>query len=267
MPVFMRQVVPEAEANHGLRMWYRYLNCGYRLTATAGTDKMTTFVTVGANRVFAHVDGDFTYQAWIDALKAGRTFISNSPLLSFTVNGREAGANLEINSAKDKVVEVHAVSECQLPYDRLEIVANGSVVGSATPGGPGHRAEIHLEYPVKTSCWLAARAYENLEGYRSRGVDFQKIHVDEGTLVSSYFGTRRPEAVFAHSSPVYVIRDGEPIRSWDDAQYYVRYLDNAIRWLETEGKFARPADKQASIEAFRRGRALYEKRAAEARRG
>jgi len=30
---------------------------------------MTTFVTVGANRVYAHVDGEFTYQSWIDALK------------------------------------------------------------------------------------------------------------------------------------------------------------------------------------------------------
>ena len=30
---------------------------------------MTTFVTVGANRVYAHVQGEFTYQNWIDALK------------------------------------------------------------------------------------------------------------------------------------------------------------------------------------------------------
>jgi hypothetical protein len=74
-----------------------------------------------------------------------------------------------------------------------------------------------------------------------------------------------PETVFAHSSPVYLIRDDEPIRNWDDAQYYIRYLDNCIRWLKTEAKFARPLDKQASIEAFQKGRAVYEKRAREAR--
>src|ERR1051326_4699637 len=67
-PVFMQKIVPELEANNGLRLWYRYLNCGFRLTATAGTDKMTTFVTVGANRVFARVEGEFTYQNWINAL-------------------------------------------------------------------------------------------------------------------------------------------------------------------------------------------------------
>jgi hypothetical protein len=53
LPVFVRKQVPEMGANSGLRMWYRYLNCGFQLAATAGTDKMTTFVTVGANRVYA----------------------------------------------------------------------------------------------------------------------------------------------------------------------------------------------------------------------
>ena len=79
MPVFMKQIVPEIEANNGLRMWYRFLNCGFRLTATAGTDKMTTFVTVGSNRVYARIDGDFTYVNWIQALKRGHTFVTNSP--------------------------------------------------------------------------------------------------------------------------------------------------------------------------------------------
>ena len=83
-PVFMQKVVPELEPNNGLHLWYRYLNCGFRLTATAGTDKMTTFVTVGANRVFARVEGEFPYQNWINALKQGRTFITNIPVLTFT---------------------------------------------------------------------------------------------------------------------------------------------------------------------------------------
>jgi hypothetical protein len=41
-------------------------------------------------------------------------------------------------------------------------------------------------------------------------------------------------------------------------------MDLSIQWLETQAKFARPEDKQASIEAFRVGRAVYEKRAKEA---
>ncbi len=257
LPVFMKQVVPEIESNHGLRMWYRYLNCGFRLTATAGTDKMTTFVTVGANRVYAHIDGDFSYQSWIDALKQGRTFVTNSPLLTFTVNGREAGSTLSLSSGKDKVLRIHAKAESQLPYDRLEIVSNGNAIGEATPSGPKHKAEIHLEYPLRGSCWIAARAYEDLQRYR--GIDFQKVHNEQGTLLSSLYGTRRPEAVFAHSSPVYAIRDGKAIRSRDDAQYYVRYLNNAVQWLKTDARFSSASDQRASIEAFERGRAVYTK--------
>ncbi len=263
-PVFMQKVVPELEANNGLRLWYRYLNCGFRLTATAGTDKMTTFVTVGANRVFAHIEGEFTYQNWINALKAGRTFVTNSPVLAFTVNGRDPGATLRFDSKGDKIARVHAVAESQLPFDRLEIVANGTVVAQATPSGTRHRAEIHLEHPVQKSCWLAARVLEDLDGYRGKGLNFQTVHVPVGTRLSDYYGTRRPETVFAHSSPVYCIRDGQPIRNWEDAEYYTRYFDQAIHWLETEGRFSRPSDRQASIQAFQQGRAVFAARAKEA---
>ncbi|PYT21669.1 MAG: hypothetical protein DMG58_31735 [Acidobacteria bacterium] len=263
-PVFMQKVVPELEANNGLRLWYRYLNCGSRLTATAGTDKMTTFVTVGANRVYARIQGEFTYQNWINALKDGRTFVTNSPVLAFTVNGHDPGAILRIDLKKDNVAEVHAVAESQLPYDRLEIVANGTVVAQSTPSGKRHKAEIHLEYPIQQSCWLAARVCEDLDGYRRKGLDFQTVHVPAGTRLSDCYGTRRPETVFAHSSPIYCIRDEKPIRNWEDAEYYVRYLDNAVRWLETEAKFARPSDQQASIQAFQQGRAVFAARSREA---
>ena len=111
--------------------------------------------------------------------------------------------------------------------------------------------------PVR--CWIAVRALEDLKRYSA--IDFHQIHSKEGTLLSSLYGTRRPEYVFAHSSPVYVIRDESPIRNSDDAQYYIRYMDNAIRWLNKEARFARESDKKASIEAFERGKAVYVERA------
>jgi hypothetical protein len=262
----MAQLVPDLSANNGLRLWYRYLNCGFRLTATAGTDKMTNFVTVGANRVYAHVEGDFTYANWIAALKQGRTFVSNSPMLRLTVNGREPGTTLNLDSRKQETLEIHASAESQIPYHHLEIICNGEVIAEASPSGERSHAEIRLELALTRSCWIAARAHEDLTSYGSQGIDFAEVHNARGTLVSSYYGMRRPEGVFAHSSPVYVIRDGKPIRSWADADYYIRYLDNAIAWLKKDARFAKPGDLEASLEAFRRGRAVYVARAAEARR-
>lgn len=264
-PIFMKSVVPDAEANDGLRLWYRYLNCGYQLAATAGTDKMTTFVTVGANRVFARVDGPFSYENWISALKAGRTFITNSPLVFLTVNGREPGTVLNIDSKEMKVLEISATADSQLPYNHLEVVCNGEVLAAATPSGDRYHAEIHIEHPITRSCWIAARAYESIEPYRTKSLNFSTVHIEEGTLHGNYYGTRRPETVFAHTSPVYVIRDGQPIRSWEDAQYYIRYMERAMDWMKTEARFANRSDRRASIEAFEQGRAIYVKRAQEAR--
>jgi hypothetical protein len=258
-PIFVRQVVPELAANDGLRLWYRYLNCGFRLTATAGTDKMTTFVTVGANRVYAKVDGEFNYANWIRALKKGRTFVTNSPVIEFSVNGREAGGEIAV-AGRGRKVRIHARAESQLPYDRLEIVANGAVIQDATPSGPLHRAEIHYEYPAGGSCWIAARAIEDAARYRARKVNFTGVHEARGTRHGDYFGTRRPETVFAHTSPVYVIHEGRPIRSAADAGYYIRYLDAASAWLEKEGRFARPSDRKATLEAFEAARAVYRAR-------
>jgi hypothetical protein len=264
-PIFVRQVVPELEANDGLRLWYRYLNCGFRLTATAGTDKMTAFVTVGANRVFARVDGDFTYQAWIDALKAGRTFVTNSPVLQFAVNGREPGSTIQIDPKQKGVIEIHASADSQLPYHRLEIVCNGKVIAETSPTGPHYHAEITLEQQIPGSCWVAARASEDIDPYRKAGLQFTTVHSPQGTLHGNYYGTRRPETVFAHTSPVYVIRDGEPIRSWDDADYYARYLERCIQWLKTDGRFASESDRSSTIAAFQEARTIYLRRAADAR--
>ena len=263
LPVFLRKQVPEMGANSGLRMWYRYLNCGFRLAATAGTDKMTTFVTVGANRVYAHVDGEFNYQNWVDALKRGRTFVSNNPILTFAVNGQEIGAQRALAAGRNRALEIFARAESQLPYDKLEIVCNGAVIASASPGGPRHTAEIRLEHPLRGSCWIAARALENLGRYP--GVNFSQVHRSEGTLFSSLYGTRRPENVFAHTSPVYAIVDGKPIRNWDDAQYYVGYMQHAIEWLKTEARFASAGDRKSSIAAFEQAKAIYEQRAREGR--
>ena len=53
-------------------------------------------------------------------------------------------------------------------------------------------------------------------------------------------------------------------RSQEDAEYYARYLEQAIAWLDKNGNFARPSDKTATLEAFRAGQRVYRRRAEEA---
>jgi len=66
----------------------------------------------------------------IAGIRAGRTFISNGPLLELKVNGREPGAELEnLDPAEADSFEAQAVS--RVPFDRLEIVQNGEVVAAS----------------------------------------------------------------------------------------------------------------------------------------
>lgn len=65
-----------------IRDWYKYLNCGYRLPAVGGTDKMSAGMVAGGLRTYADLgDAPFTMDAWTNAVRAGRTFSSTGALL------------------------------------------------------------------------------------------------------------------------------------------------------------------------------------------
>ena len=61
--------------------WYRFLNAGFDLPATAGTDKMFNSQVVGSVRTYVNVEGVFSYEGWLDGIRAGRTFVTTGPML------------------------------------------------------------------------------------------------------------------------------------------------------------------------------------------
>ena len=81
------------------RVWYRLLDCGLRLPAAGGTDAMANFASlrgpVGLNRTYVK-SGRLEHGAWLAALRAGRTFATNGPLLEFTLDGRGPGDALAL---------------------------------------------------------------------------------------------------------------------------------------------------------------------------
>ena len=109
-------------------VWYRLLNAGFRLPAGAGTDAMANFASlhgpVGMNRVFVRSGTPLDYRRWLAALKAGRTFVSNGPLLSFSLDGHEAGAELRFPAGAPAHQVVARVSlRSNVPVERLGIPA------------------------------------------------------------------------------------------------------------------------------------------------
>lgn len=164
--------------------YYRYLNGGYRLPLVAGTDKMEATIPVGEYRTYARLDDEFTLDSWLTAVRAGRTFATSGPLLSFTVDGEQPGAAL-LRPVGAKVT-VSARARSIFPIHVLQVVQGGEVVAEA--GSERGTTELELESEVEVTAhgWFAARCAG--PGYTA-GIR----HHDHD---------RRP--IMAHTSPIYV---------------------------------------------------------------
>ena len=186
-------------------VWYRLLNAGFRIPAGAGTDAMTNFASlrgpVGMNRVFVRSGATLGYRSWLAALKAGRTFVSNGPLLSFSLDGREAGGEISLPAGVHQLVARVSLRSI-VPVEHLEIVANGIVLAPIPLTAGGTRADAVIPLPVTRSGWLTLRAWS------ATATD---------PVLDVY--------PFATTSPIYVTVAGRPVRSSADAGYFVKWIE------------------------------------------
>ena len=214
------------------RTWYRFLNVGFDVPATAGTDKMANTQVVGSVRTYAKIDGPFTYQKWIDGMRAGRTFVTTGPMLTFNAGGRALGETIEANAGD--MIPVRAAVRSRLPVDRIEIVAGGEVIAAKENAEHARDLAFETEVRVERSTWIAARAY------------------------SSHVLPLNRTPVMAHTSPVYVEVDRQPRRSPEDAAFLMEWTDQAIEWAKTRAHFHSDAEREEMIALFMRARAIYQ---------
>ena len=69
--------------------YYRMLDAGLVVPLVGASAKDSNGLVIGSMRTYAYLprDQEFNYSNWIEALRAGRTYVSNGPLLHFTING------------------------------------------------------------------------------------------------------------------------------------------------------------------------------------
>jgi hypothetical protein len=218
--------------------WYRLLNCGLRLAATAGTDTfmnqcdMEQFSNPPAgDRVYALVEGEFTVESWCEAVRAGRTFVTNGPMLSLEVNGQIPGDEIAAHAGAAIGVVVEAGS--YVPMERVELIVNGEVVATAMAEDEGQRALLAHELKADASCWIAARA------------------------VGAHHRLALDDHVFAHTSPVYVSVDEQPIRDPASAAYFVEWIDRLIDLCARRAKYPDDASRDRVAALFREGQAVF----------
>jgi hypothetical protein len=191
-----------------LNIWYHTLNVGFRTRISGETDFPCIYdERVGIGRNYAKVDGKLTYAAWIESLRAGRSYVSDgkSHLMDFKVNGSAVGSEIKIGRGENAHIEVNVaarldplpdesirkLSLLQKPYwdiERtrvgatrdvpVELVINGIARERKLVYADGQMRPVTFDAPIEKSSWIAVRI-----------------------LPSS------------HTNPIFAIVDGKPIRA------------------------------------------------------
>jgi hypothetical protein len=216
-------------------LWYRLLNCGFRIPASAGTDCFLNRIPSrlpGSDRAYVRVDGAFTYEGWVAGLRAGRSFVTNGPMFEFDADGHGPGETVRAGHGTSLRVRGRVTS--QYPLDRAEIVRNGKVVAETRASGDRRSIELEQLVTFERSGWVALRA----SGPPHR----------DGPGPS----------MFGHASAVYVDVAGRPVDSHEDAAYFVAWVDRLAAQVRQRDRV--PSRTRQHVEAqLTSARVVYEK--------
>jgi hypothetical protein len=195
-------------------LYHRLLSCGLRLAATAGTDAFLSFShgpgvasnPPGWGRVYAHLgDRSPSVEAFKEAIRGGRTVVTNGPWLELEANGRGPGAVLDLVTGDrlDLRARVRGPGA-----ERLMLVGPDGVVAEGDAD-----SDLRFEAAVEGPAWIAAVAR----------------------------GGRHPntldESVLAHTSPVYVDVAGRRVGRTRDARWCLAFLDTLELFVDEYGHF------------------------------
>jgi hypothetical protein len=219
------------------REWYRAWSAGLRFPLVGASAKDSNRVALGAIRTYARLQQNDQPEltAWVEAVRAGRTYVTSGPMLHFAVNDQVPGAIVDQRAPGERV-SIHARLESSSPMEApLEILVNGEVLERVRqlPEGKPAIATIERAHAVQQPCWIAARCA----------------------------GSSQSDS-FAHSSPIFVRVDGKMPSDSEVVRHYDEWLSRTVDWVDNEGRFEMPRRKEqlrALIEQARqalRARAL-----------
>jgi hypothetical protein len=215
----------------GFADWKRLLDAGIMVTLVGASGKNSNGRALGVLRTYARLGpGEpLTLKGWIEAVRAGRSFVTNGPLVSLEVDGvgpsvvpldREPGASFRLQ----------AEARSWLAFDELVVLNNGKVIERAAPSaGPPYHAAIQASHPVRNGGWLTAGCFG------------QQAIAD------------RPanQTVFACTSAVYLrtpyLQNGDQATA---QRRWIAELDASVEWVETRARCETPKQRERLANVF-----------------
>jgi hypothetical protein len=150
-------------------IYYHMLNCGLRIPPSAGSASGVLPNPLGYDRVYVYCGEDFSYENWWRGLKAGRSFVTNGPLLIVKANGHLPGHVFTADEGGEVKVEIRLELTSRDPIRAVEIVQNGHSLGPIpvehlTPSDERPRRSGSLgTLGFRHSGWFLVRAITDLE--------------------------------------------------------------------------------------------------------
>ena len=138
--------------DYSMGLYYRYLNLGYRIQPSAGTGTGVMPNPAGYDRVYAQIDGGFTIGKWYAAIRDGRSFVTNGPMLFITSTIGHTKADIE------------AAAEAREPIDRMELLADGQIVTSIPAPAGAKRMTARFSLDPRSYSWCAVRCFLRTPG-------------------------------------------------------------------------------------------------------
>lgn len=212
-------------------MWYHVLNCGYRVAVSGETDFPCIYgERVGIGRVYCHVEGDLTFDAWVDALGRGDSYVSDGSchLMDFQVttdandsaSTSAGGETFAVKNGDIYATVTVAARRDGAPSLPVELIVNGYPVAEQKIPADGEERTLKFATTVDRSSWIAVRVMPH-----------------------------------AHTNPVYVTVDGKPIRGNEaSARWCLAGVEQC--WLSKQKTYAE-AEQADAAAAYEHARQAY----------
>jgi hypothetical protein len=225
--------------------YYRFLNAGLRVPFSTGTD----WFIYDFARTHARVESPLTEQNWLAALRSGRTFIGNGPLLELRNGTNDIGDTVKL--AQPGPLKFTAKAKGRGDFKGISLIHDGKAVqGAASRAVGGHfEAEIEHTLDITESGWVALRVESGALPVGPEAPARADGHANE-----------MGEPLFGHTSAIYVEVAGKPIFKPEAARELIAEMEGAIADITAKGHFDNDAQRDEVLGVYRAGIGTLQKR-------